>query len=89
MRALHRPLPGGAWPEAVRGLIPGPILYWACTLGTALALVAALLVAYRVFAGPGPGTDRRRRLGVDTRAHWPDPVTSLPSWFPAPALVVS
>ncbi len=60
--------PASAWPAEVDQLLPGPLLYWACTLLVSGVVVALVVVAYRLFAGPGPGTERRRRLGVDTRA---------------------
>ncbi len=60
--------PGAAWPLKVRELIPGPLLYWACTVTVAVVVVAAAVVVHRLVAGPGPGTDHRRRLGVDTGA---------------------
>jgi type IV secretion system protein VirD4 len=60
--------PAAAWPAEVRNLIPGPLLYWACTVAVAVAVMAAAVVVHRLVAGPGPGTDRRRRLGVETGA---------------------
>jgi type IV secretion system protein VirD4 len=60
--------PAAAWPLEVRELIPGPLLYWACTVTVAVVVVAAAVVVHRLISGPGPGTDRRHRLGVDTGA---------------------
>lgn len=64
----HAGHPAAAWPPELAALIPGPVLYWIST-AIALAVVATLaLLAYRLFARPGVGTDPRHRLGVDTRA---------------------
>jgi type IV secretion system protein VirD4 len=60
--------PADAWPPPARELLPGPVLYWACTLVAALAVVGLAALLYRMLARPGPGTEPRRRLGVDTRA---------------------
>lgn len=60
--------PARAWPAEVQDLVPGPVLYWLCTLLSAAAVVAGVILGYRLFASPGAGTDRRRRLGVDTQA---------------------
>jgi type IV secretion system protein VirD4 len=60
--------PASAWPAEVHQVLPGPLVYWACTLVVSGVIVAVVVLAYRLFAGPGPGTEHRRRLGVDTRA---------------------
>ena len=60
--------PAAAWPAPARRLVPGPLLYWPATAFAALVVVAIAVGAYRLFGGPRPGTERRRRLGVDTRA---------------------
>lgn len=60
--------PASAWPPETRALLPGPLIYWPCTVLVGLVIVALAVVAYRLFAKPGPGTERRERLGVDTRA---------------------
>lgn len=64
----HASEPAAAWPAAVRPLVPGPVLYWSATAVAGLAVASVVAVGYRLFAGPRPGTERRRRLGVDTRA---------------------
>jgi type IV secretion system protein VirD4 len=60
--------PAAVWPTPAQELLPGPLVYWPCTLVAAMAVLAAVAVGHHLFAGPGPGTQRRRRLGVDTRS---------------------
>jgi len=57
-----------AWPVELRPRLPGPALYWACTGAVALVVVAIGVAVFARVARPGVGTDRRERLGVDTRA---------------------
>ncbi|HET7488276.1 MAG TPA: type IV secretory system conjugative DNA transfer family protein [Acidimicrobiales bacterium] len=64
----HAGTPAAAWPAEVAGHIPGPYVYWPATALAAVAMVVVVAGAHRLLAGPGPGTERRRRLGVDTRA---------------------
>jgi type IV secretion system protein VirD4 len=67
----HASRPAGAWPAPADQLIPGPLVYWLATAVAAVAAVAVValaVAAHRLFARPAPGTERRRRLGVDTRA---------------------
>lgn len=61
--------PALAWPPHVQALLPGPVLYWLCTAVTSCLFVAAAVGIWRLFARPGVGTEPRRPLGVDTRAH--------------------
>lgn len=62
--------PAAAWPEPTRTALPGPILYWICTVvaGGAVAVVPGLIAWHRFHLGVG--SKRRRRLGVDTRARF-------------------
>ncbi len=76
--------PAKAWPVPAQDLLPGPVLYWPCTAVAALAAVALVIVAHHVLAGPGPGTERRRRLGVDTRARLARPRDLAPLVVPGP-----
>ncbi|MGH8982557.1 MAG: type IV secretory system conjugative DNA transfer family protein [Acidimicrobiia bacterium] len=64
----HAGAPAGAWPEETRGLLPGPVPYWACTTTVALGVTVLAVPVLRVCSRPGAGSQRRRRLGVDTRA---------------------
>jgi len=66
--------PALAWPERLRGAIPGPALYWGCTAAVAvIALVLVVKVASLVSGNRRPGMARRKRLGVDTQAHLATP----------------
>jgi type IV secretion system protein VirD4 len=76
--------PGAAWPGEAQELLPGPVVYWLCTVAAGVALVAAVAAGYRLVAGPGPGTDRRRRLGVDTRTRLARPRDLAPLVVPGP-----
>jgi type IV secretion system protein VirD4 len=59
--------PASAWPEPARSVLPGPWLYWPCTLAAALPLAVAgwwwLRRERRRL-----GLERRVRLGVDAEA---------------------
>jgi len=65
--------PASAWAPELAPLVAGPVAYWACTAVAGAVAVALAMVAYRVFARPGIGTDARQRLGVDTRARLAEP----------------
>jgi type IV secretion system protein VirD4 len=54
--------------------MPGPVVYWACTLTVAAALAAAAAAAYQRWGGRSVGTTRRRPLGVDARAGFARPI---------------
>lgn len=60
--------PKEAWPMPLRPLVPGPALYWVATVVAALVVVGLLVGLHRVFAGPRPGSEHRRRLGVEATA---------------------
>lgn len=62
--------PARAWPDPTASLLPGPWLYWACTLVVAALLVGAAATAWRVLARSRVGTIKRRPLGVDGRARF-------------------
>lgn len=69
---LHLPAersdPRRAWPEPIQGALPGPLLYWACTV-TVLVVVAT--IARFGWGWWRRSTDRGRvRLGVDVRARF-------------------
>ena len=61
--------PALAWPEPVRSLIPGAPLYWTATVLVTALVAGAVVVGYHLLRYQRVGTERRRRLGVDTRAH--------------------
>ncbi|MGI8777712.1 MAG: type IV secretory system conjugative DNA transfer family protein [Acidimicrobiales bacterium] len=61
--------PGAAWGPPWETAIPGPRLYWGCTGAIALLAGVGLSFALQKFGGHGVGTDDRKRLGVDTKAH--------------------
>ena len=76
--------PALAWPEPVRPLLPGPALYWAATVVVAVALVAVVAAAWHLLRNQRVGTERRQRLGVDTRAHLARPGELRPLIVPGP-----
>ena len=76
--------PALAWPEEVRPLVAGPVIYWTCTAVVGVAVVGLVVLAYRVFRWQQVGTERRRRLGVDTRAHLARAADLRPLVVPGP-----
>ena len=76
--------PARAWPVPAQDLLPGPLVYWPCTVVAALAALALVVAGYHLFAGPGPGTERRCRLGVDSRARLARPCDLAPLVVPGP-----
>lgn len=58
--------PAAAWGPHGTG-VPGPVLYWSCTAGVAVAAVAAAWALWRSWRRLTPPT--RVRFGVDTDAH--------------------
>lgn len=59
--------PAAAWPGPAGEALPGPFLYWLCTIVVAAAAVAVLVVAFRLWNRSRVGTRDRRPLGVDAR----------------------
>jgi hypothetical protein len=39
--------PAAAWPAEVHELLPGPVLYWLCTVAAGVALLGAVAAGYR------------------------------------------
>jgi type IV secretion system protein VirD4 len=64
----HASDPADAWPGLPPGTLPGPVLYWACTVVAAATAVALGLLGWRLISEPKVGSRRRTRLGVDTRS---------------------
>lgn len=65
--------PAAAWGPPWGASLPGPVLYWVCTGAAAAFAVVALALGLRLFGGWRVGTQRRRRLGVDTNARLATP----------------
>lgn len=66
----HGSEPALAWPEAIRGSVPGPWVYWPATVVVgAIELTVMTLVAMRVFSYR-VGQARRERLGVNANARF-------------------
>lgn len=63
----HASDPRSAWSEPYRSVLPGPILYWACTAVVSLGLGVVAYVGIRWIGRSRVGTSRRRPLGVDAR----------------------
>ena len=57
---------------------PGAPWYWASTVVAFAATASALAFGVRLFRGPRPGTARRKRLGIDTRARLARPADLRP-----------
>jgi type IV secretion system protein VirD4 len=72
VRALpaHLGDPASAWPAPVAEMLPGPVVYWVCTLVVALAAVGAIGVLGRWLVSPRVGSAKRWPLGVDGRARF-------------------
>jgi type IV secretion system protein VirD4 len=65
--------PRMAWAPELRAALPGPALYWACTLAVLMAAVGAVVLAWRAWPDSGVGEERRHRLGVDTASRLATP----------------
>ncbi len=63
----HGADPAAAWPVPLRSTLPGPTLYWFCTLLVVGAMAVAVGLGVRWFGGSKVGTSKRRPLGVDAR----------------------
>ncbi|MGH9164015.1 MAG: type IV secretory system conjugative DNA transfer family protein, partial [Acidimicrobiales bacterium] len=59
-----------AWPAGVQGALPGPVMYWAVTGLTLVAVLAVAAVLFRLLSRSRVGTMPRRPLGVDSRARF-------------------
>ncbi len=62
----HAGNPAAAWPTTAT--LPGAAVYWTCTATVVAVALLGFGAIAQLFAGPLPGTRRRTRLGVDTRA---------------------
>ena len=62
--------PARAWQPPLRDDLPGPIVYWACSLIALLLLVASAALVARWLFLPAVGTTKRWPLGVDGRARF-------------------
>lgn len=59
--------PDQAWPYPERTTLPGPVVYWLCTLIAAITVVAILIAIGLILSRRRIGTARRNPLGVDAR----------------------
>ena len=67
----HATSPKMAWPLPVQNRLPGPLLYWTCTLVMVVGTVALAVFAARLVRGRSRvGTVERRRLGIDPKARF-------------------
>lgn len=60
--------PASAWGPEWPGALPGPTLYWGATLAVAVAAITVVVALHRLLTHQRVGTDKRHRLGVDTRS---------------------
>ncbi|MDQ3462969.1 MAG: type IV secretory system conjugative DNA transfer family protein [Actinomycetota bacterium] len=60
--------PASAWGPEWPGALPGPTLYWGATLAVAVAAITLVVALHRLLTHQRVGTDKRHRLGVDTRS---------------------
>jgi type IV secretion system protein VirD4 len=60
--------PATAWGPELEASLPGPTLYWVCTTAVAIMSIGVALGLQRLLTNHRVGSDRRRRLGVDTRS---------------------
>jgi len=80
----HLDDPRRAWPPRLGPELPSAPLYWASTIVAVAVMTCASAFGVRVFAGPRPGTARRKRLGIDTRARLARPRDLRPLIVPGP-----
>lgn len=66
----HLGEPALAWPPQVGPSLPGPLAYWSCTLGVAVAASAGVAGGLRLWGRSRVGTAKRRPLGVEGWAQW-------------------
>lgn len=60
--------PADAWPPPLASVLPGPCVYWPCTLAAGAAVAALVAAGWRVLSRSRVGTVKRSPLGVDARA---------------------
>ena len=60
--------PAAAWPEPIAGELPGPVLYWLCTLTASAVPITMVGLCHRLRPARVLGLERRERLGVDVEA---------------------
>ncbi len=66
----HPGEPAAAWPEPARAALPGPTAYWVSTMLAAAVVVVVVAVASRWWHQKLGGSERPRRLGVETAARF-------------------
>ena len=78
--------PARAWPAAVQGRLPGPVLYWGCTAPIVAAAVAAAVLAASLIARRRTvGLQPRTRMGLRPEARFARAADLAPLWVPGPA----
>lgn len=60
--------PAAAWPDPIASELPGPVLYWLCTLLASSLPVTTVALWHRFKPARALGLERRERLGVDVEA---------------------
>jgi type IV secretion system protein VirD4 len=74
--------PGAAWTPAIP--LPGPTVFWACTLAVAALVAVAGAAALRRWGGRRVGTAKRQPLGVDARPTFATPTQLRTLTVPGP-----
>jgi type IV secretion system protein VirD4 len=64
----NRHSPAAAWAPELQASLPAPGLYWVCTVAVAVLAITTVVMLHRLLTHQRVGTDKRRRLGVDTRS---------------------
>ncbi len=64
----HGESPATAWGPELQASLPGPTLYWVCTAAVLVVVIGVALGLQRLFTNQRVGSDKRQRLGVDTRS---------------------
>jgi type IV secretion system protein VirD4 len=76
--------PAEAWPPTVRGDLPGPVAYWACTVPVLLVAVAGLVAAAVLAGRRRVGFERRRRMGLEPECRFARGRDLAPLWVRGP-----
>jgi type IV secretion system protein VirD4 len=80
----HLSDPRNAWPASSARALPGPAGYWACTAAASVLATALFIAITTLLRGPGAGSPRRRRLGVDAQARFARSRDLAPLIVPSP-----
>jgi type IV secretion system protein VirD4 len=82
----HPGLPAAAWRPPAAARIPGPVLYWVCTIPVLIASIAAVAVVGSLIARRrSVGLERRTRMGLNPEARFARAADLVPLWVKGPS----